>query len=1085
MGRKARRLIDQVYIERRFQKSVKLDFDINSEDSMDGFVPVKSSIDAFNTMARYVLEHRDSAFTFTGPYGSGKSTFALCLASLFSDNKLLKSRAIKYLCADNQSYIRRVFLQEDSPYRCITLVGGSSSLRECLYKALMQRYPDCKADGVIEFLGKISLANNILIIADELGKFIERAISDQDTYFMQELAEFVSRSSGKIVFIGILHQSFDAYIGGLNSSIRNEWAKIQGRYQNLPLAPSPLESLSLISRSIGKKGYNELSFDRLLKKFVKEYSLVNSSFKESLHDILLKCLPLHPLTVMILCSISRKSYGQNERSIYSFLNSLEPFSFNSFINEATVHELYMPYHLYDYLKVNQDINLSLSRDGHKWAIANELIDRYENNADDETVNIIKTIALIDIFGGLFQVLPRASLLALALNIDTEAADARLRELIAAKAVIKREVDSSYRLFIGSDFNFEEELEAELARTEFSIEKFRECISENDRIVAKRHYIKTGALRWFGISYITASELDGFIKKLKLDNGHFGEIILVVNDLGEISGLNLSSIPHNFLLGFIGDSDDIVLLSRKLVAVSNIRNNPLLSGDEIAREEVDIRFEDICKQVGQMTEDKFSKAKWYYQGNEYKNLNSKNISSLSSFVSDIADRIYSECIPVNNELVNRNKVSPNVKGATRLLFEAMIDHSGEDNLGFVKFPAQYFLYASILKNSGIHYYDQKEKKYFINYKTNSCDKGYAYFFARTEEFLNKKGELNLSELYDFWGEKPFGIKSGVQPILAMTLVISNFDKIALYDEQGFITELSTQIIDPFMAFPRKFKIKWYGYSKENQDVLKAVYDTLKDYVPSIQNSSLLSVARALVRFAYALPNLTKETNKVSAAAKTFRAKALSASDPVDLVFKQLLSIFPDIRNDPKQFKLVLDELNGFMQSQMALVKEKLIEVLDLNNYEEMIGRSGFVQKTDADTRTKKFASIFTESPELNNALLKRLITFCSEKPFMEWTDNSIESTLRELPVLSLSFRQSECFSTVKNMKPNRRILCLTFPAAADKDLTIMAEVSVGREKEIRRQAELLYSKLNSADKNEAFAVLAELGSLLKDKYINGN
>lgn len=1085
MARKARKLIGQVYIERRFQKSVKLDFDIGAEDALDGFVPVKSSIDALNTMARYVLEQKDSAFTFTGPYGSGKSTFALCLASLFSENQSIKSRAIKYLCADDNSYIRQAFLQEEKPYRCIALVGGSGSLKECLYHALQKSFPECQADGAIEILQKISMANNVLIIADELGKFIEKAISDHDIYFMQELAEFVSRSSGKIVFIGILHQSFDAYIGTLNSSLRNEWAKVQGRYQNLPLAPSPLESLSLISRSIGKKDYNEHSFDSLIKKFVKEYSLVNSAFKESLKDVLLKCLPLHPLSVMLLCSISRKSYGQNERSIYGFLNSLEPFSFNSFISEANVHELYMPYHLYDYLKVNQDINISISRDGHKWAIANELIDRYENTADIDTINIMKTIALIDIFGSLFQIVPRPSLLSVSLGMDTYAVEDKLSALSAGKALIKRELDSSYRLFIGSDFNFDEELEAELAKTDFSIEKFRECVSENDRIVAKRHYIKTGALRWFGISYITAAELNDFIKKSAFGNDHFGEIVLVINDVGDLSAIDLKGIPDNLLLGFIQDPDEIVLMSRKLVAIANIKNNPLLSGDEIAREEVNIRFEDINLQVSQKTEQNFSNARWFYHGKECQNLNTKNISSLSSIVSDIADSIYHECIPVNNELVNRNKVSPNVRGATRLLLEAMIDHPGDENLGFVKFPAQYFIYASILKNSGIHCFDDKSNKYIINYKTNNCDKRYAEFFAQTEAFLNKRGELNLSELYSFWGARPFGIKSGIQPMLAMALIISNFDSIALYDEQGFITELNTQIIDTILGFPHKFKIKWYGYSQENQNTLQLLYETLKEYVPSMQNSSLLSVARALVRFAFSLPNLTKETAKVSAQAKTLRAKALSARDPVDLVFRQIPSVFPDLKENPEKFKQVLNELNGFLESQMSLVKDKLVEVLDLKDYKEMVDRSGFVQKTDADTRTKKFASIFTENTGLNAALLKRLITFCSEKPFVEWTDNSIESTLRELPVLSLSFRQSECFSTVKNVKPNRRVLCLTFPASADKDLTIMAEVSASREKEIRKQAEQLYRKLDSGDKNEAFAVLAELGSLLKEKYINGN
>ena len=52
----------------------------------------------------------------------------------------------------------------------------------------------------------------ILLFVDEMGKLLEAASAGNgDVYFYQLLAELASRSNGRFVFIGILHQTFQEY----------------------------------------------------------------------------------------------------------------------------------------------------------------------------------------------------------------------------------------------------------------------------------------------------------------------------------------------------------------------------------------------------------------------------------------------------------------------------------------------------------------------------------------------------------------------------------------------------------------------------------------------------------------------------------------------------------------------------------------------------------------------------------------------------------------------------------------------------------------------------------------------------------
>ena len=96
----------------------------------------------------------------------------------------------------------------------------------------------------------------VLLILDEMGKFLEYVAQggEGDVYFFQQLAEEASRSKGKLLVVGILHQAFDDYAHRLAREVRDEWLKIQGRFADIPLNIAAEEQVELISRAIEVKG---------------------------------------------------------------------------------------------------------------------------------------------------------------------------------------------------------------------------------------------------------------------------------------------------------------------------------------------------------------------------------------------------------------------------------------------------------------------------------------------------------------------------------------------------------------------------------------------------------------------------------------------------------------------------------------------------------------------------------------------------------------------------------------------------------------------------------------------------------------
>ena len=71
-------LTGHVRVARRFQRAVRIDADLGNPRALDGFICTDSSAHLLRTMAAHVRDEKHGAFTWTGPYGTGKSS--LCVA---------------------------------------------------------------------------------------------------------------------------------------------------------------------------------------------------------------------------------------------------------------------------------------------------------------------------------------------------------------------------------------------------------------------------------------------------------------------------------------------------------------------------------------------------------------------------------------------------------------------------------------------------------------------------------------------------------------------------------------------------------------------------------------------------------------------------------------------------------------------------------------------------------------------------------------------------------------------------------------------------------------------------------------------
>ncbi len=935
------RLSDLFHITSRFQRSVHLERDFYTENVLDGYVV---TVKARETLTRLITarenELTSKAWSLTGPYGSGKSAFALFASKLLGNPESPTTHQAINILKGGDRALYDQFLRitgngksHTSGFCPVLISGERAPLSTALLRGLAH---GLKAFGIAErskiqrnIQELLAIADNtppqaseitvlfeaatrairnkngqgLLLVIDELGKFLEYATQHPlhgDVFVLQTLAEFATRSDHTPVFlITILHQAFEQYAHRAAKSQREEWAKVQGRFEDIAFVEPADQVLRLIGSAIKKTSIGDAqNVASPPTPRLKPSHLNADEFRQLMAD----CLPLHPTVALVIGSVFRR-FAQNERSLFAFLSSSEPYGLQEFLSTQRYDGNVLPTlslaDLYDYLNTAIGNRLAASRDGDKWVEIEMAIHRL-TDPSITTVKLIKTIGLLGIVGEVSPNL-KASKQTLRYSMGeypptfaTEFETA-LKTLERRSIVTYRRYNDAYTLWEGSDIDIEtlfHQAERHLDPNE-RLTTYLSALVPPRPLIARRHLFETGTLRYFTPMY---TDLENFDLSLNEPlNAADGSVLYTLpedeherDQLAEkASGENVAA-RSELLIAIPSSTQFLRDAVTELACLNYIsENTPQLEGDAIARRELSIRQltaeRNIANQLAFIFGDgDEAPCKWFHNGKPAP-INSQR--DRNEHLSKICDDIYRKTPIIRNELINRRKISGAVTTARKKLIQAMLEKGNQQNLGITGYPAQMSIYRSLLLETGIH---REDSGIWGFHPPKQSDKNQIHHaWEAIEDFLDScEGERQpIVRLYEHLMSPPLGVREGPLPILLCAAMLRYKTEVALYQDGSFIPHWSMPVFERLLKVPEKFELKRFRLIAARTELLRQYLNALNQPIET-EAPDLLTVIKALMPFISKLPKYTLNTDALSDNAKNLRAAVLNAREPDELLFTEL-------------------------------------------------------------------------------------------------------------------------------------------------------------------------------------------------------
>ena len=1120
-------------VKGRFHRSVHLERDFyGKEKVLDGYI---LTVTAREMLSRVIstLENdaASKAWSLTGPYGSGKSAFALFAAKLLGKSDASTTQQALELLKHGDASLYERFVSTNSNGQflsgfCPVLISGeraplptvllrgldrglknfgissSSSLLRKIRKLLKTTANDTppQASEITDLFEsatriiKKSGGRGLLVVIDELGKFLEYAAqhpAQGDVFVLQTLAEFATRSDQTpLLLLTILHQAFEQYANKLAKSQQEEWAKVQGRFEDIAFVEPTEQVLRLIGSAIEKTSEGkEEKLSPLIEFDLKPSQLTEDEFS----DLIRSCLPLHPTVALVIDSIFRR-FAQNERSLFAFLSSSEPYGLQDFLSNQFYNRDMLPMfsiaNLYDYLKINMGNRLYASRNGKKWAEIESALDRLPN-ASATSTRLIKIIGVLSIVGEAIPNL-KASELLLRYALDDNTSgfatefETALGILKKRSIAIYRLYNKAYALWEGSDID----IEAKIREAEGRVDTKGALVTDLSRylstrpLVARRHLFETGTLRYFAVRYTDLENFDSDLEAPLNDADGLVLYALPINE-HEVEQLTekasspdlthrqevLIAIPHA-----IGTLQEAVsqLASLRWVA----ENTPELDGDAVARDELSVQQVQAEREVSDrltaiFAGDNEDACTWYHKGQSIDIINSQRVRN--AYLSKICDEVFDKTPIIQNELINRRKISGAVTTARKKLIQAMLENEDQKNLGIKGYPAEMSIYRSLLWNTGIH--RDVAGVWGFHPPNPNDNNGIAHTWNAIEAFLETcEGERQpIVQLYESLMVPPIGVRREPLPILLCAAMFHYKTEIALYENGSFIPDLSMPVFERLLKAPQQFELKRFRMTGIRADLFEKFLRVFNQPIAA-KNPDLLRVVTPLIRSIAQLPKYTLVTQELSETSKNLRKAVLNAREPDELLFNQLPEAlgFPAFGTETATDARVFSDFFTTLQEALSEL-EQAYEVL-LNSIEQMLvkafnlmpeknglrselsNRAEPLLAVTIETQLRGFLThICSEGHDFTN-WLEAIATYLAKKPPTSWVDLDKAYFESNLSQLVRKFRHFEAVSYEKQEytessmgKPIR--LGITTPKEPEQERVVILtqaveEAADGMEREIK-------------------------------------
>ena len=932
MSTTPQRLNTQVKVRQHHLRSAHLEH--HEGQRVGAYIPTGRALEVVHRITR-AMRSSDAgrAWSLTGPYGAGKSSFALFVHALLgpdgdearkSAEAALRAAEPELLSliedgrrtfgATSRGFIRAAATAQREPVNDTVFRAFSAGaygywrarmpadIKNALLTADRDRTP--RALGLV--LEALCAHAPVLIEIDEFGKNLEHFAGDAaeaDLFVLQELAERCAGDHGlPALLITLQHMAFDDYVRAASALQRREWGKVQGRFEDISFVESSEQSLRLVAGALEPPARNAAFWSVLGAWATAETKTCErlglTRFLSGGATTLASCYPLHPMTLLALPEMCAR-FGQHGRTLFSFLTSREPHSVAEFLDTETVRDP-LPTagldRLYDFF-TSTTVG-SGSRHAARLIEIDTAI-RETTGLTSEQRNVLKVVGILNVLSQGGPLRASIPVIRYALSAAAPLTDRAVRKIITdleQRGVLTyRGFADEYRLWQGSDLDLTALVQQ--AREEIALVSPAELLAGQHRMppaIAGKHSQRVGMLRYF--ETVLADASTKAITGLGAEDAADGLLVYFLGPPEEVSRLSVRPGSKPVVIATTSGHATIVEAVSELAAVLRALDRADVQADRVARRELQDRAADARRRLAERVSDHLHPAS---AGVQFRLAGTDGPlpvgRGLSSLLSQVCEDVYNASPEISNEMLGRRELTSQAAKARRQLLTAMVEHHDQEWLGMQGFRPEKAMYAALLRYPRIH---RDTGGGTFGYHPPSRGSMNSTWLTMTQMIDDAtRDKLPLDALYATLMAPPIGLKEGPIPVLLTALLLYRGDDVAIYQEGTYQPAITVELLERLVKSPDRFAVKHFELSNNRIQFLDAVAQAVGNvtgWAPTAgsrrgvasRNETLLGVTGPLLSTVRNLPAYTLRTSALSERARAVRDAILTAREPDELIFTDL-------------------------------------------------------------------------------------------------------------------------------------------------------------------------------------------------------
>ena len=1091
--------LDQfVSVKGRFARSVRSDRDTGQAAQLDGYLPTARSLEVIRRLTSGMTRADGArAFSITGPYGSGKSSLAVFLDALLGRTSDVAHRtAVELLVehdpataqrlalarenmgADASGFVRAVITAPQREPITTTVLRAlergarrarvakklRGELDSALERAVSSRYASPSYREVRDLIEQLSARKPVLLVIDEFGKNLEAFAdggSEGDLYLLQELAEWAAGEDRlPLVLMTIQHLAFEAYAADATAAQRREWAKVQGRFEDISYVDTAAATRGLIAAALQHDG--DLTYNWLRQQAAKTACRgADAAGLASVADpdLIAACYPLHPSTLLVLPSLCAR-YGQNERTLFSFLASDEPSSVTTFSHESELDDR-LPWvrldQVYDYFVESASTFVGASRDANRW-IEVETTIRDAHGLTDPQLRVLKTVGVLNLIAAAGAVRASNELLGFALAgagtglEDATAVLARIQELRDLGLVTYRDFASEYRIWQGSDFDIGAALTS--ARRQVQSDSIADTIVGTlplRPVVASRHSITRNTMRAFARTF--ADDTTESVSTPRPGDVCDGVLVYALAPGTRPTPAD-RDVPVVVIEPDREQLNTLVAATVELAALRRVLVDPNLADDDrAARRELAERLALARQVLEQRVDSAYGPDGTWIWINPPGDAEERRLSPrrASDALSEVFDEVYRHGPEVKYEAINRAELTSQGAKARRILLEAALTPSlrSQHRLGLEGDGPEIGMYRAVLEDSGIHQPDH-------GLNSSRIAEAWAPVWSHLNATLKgATGDaISAAHVLDEIMRPPFGLRQGVATVLLTAALIHNAHDIAIYEHGTFKPRFDAAMSERLVRNPNNFAVKHLAASGTNskrsralQHLSEAVADAIG--APKPDRPTVLATVMLLLRpFHTHATSYTRRTKQFAAAwgardatteqvatLRAVRDALVSTQEPDILLFDALpaaVGLGPLTASgrgagamrasEIERFaRCVADSVRRINSAYDELCRHILDVILAATQAKDTTMLAGDAAHIDdlqvVSSQVRTFAGLARMADSLDaTSFAQQVATAVTGTPPSEWADSDIPGAVSRIRETASSFRRVAALAQASRAQP---------------------------------------------------------------------